>query len=334
MRKYVFLEKKKTTIFLLILLFFVSFMFVLFSCYKPEYQEAIIVIPEGATAKEVARLIKSQGIIRSSTLFLLLAKAKGLDAKLKAGSYRFDNHMSLRRILSKLERGEMITERFTIPEGYTIRDVARLLAKKGLVDEERFIQVCRQGELLNSILHVESESVEGYLFPNTYNIARGLGEEEIVRILVSQFKKEIKGDLIKAIEDSGFSLHEIVTLASIIEKEAFFSDEEPIISSVYHNRLKLGWLLEADPTVQYAIGRHKSRLTYKDLKVRSPYNTYIHKGLPPGPICSPGISAIRAAVFPKKTPYLYFVAKTDGRHIFSKTFKDHIRAKRMIRKNG
>lgn len=291
----------------------------------------MITIPKGATTTQIAKILLENKIIDREAPFLVLAKMEGLDKSLQAGEYELNNRMFYTAILKKLAKGETVAHKLVIPEGFSMEEIANTLSQQELAGKDRFLELCHQPELFGEVFEVPTNSLEGYLFPETYYVLKEVSEEKIIRLFLTTFKAVIEkldkdGSLQ---EEIGLSLHEIITLASIIEKEARQPQERPLISSVYHNRLKKGMALEADPTVLYALGYYKPKLTYKDIKVRSPYNTYLYKGLPPGPIANPGESAILAALKPAHTDYLYFVSKQDGTHQFTKTLKEHIKAKNL-----
>ncbi|MCD6505000.1 endolytic transglycosylase MltG [Candidatus Poribacteria bacterium] len=291
-----------------------------------------IEIPHGMSAAQIGDLLQREGIIRSRTAFLWSARLRGVAAKLKSGRYLLSPSMSLSQILRILALGKVKMVKFSVPEGLTVEQIADLWQSKGFGTAEEFIRAAHDRTLLTSY-GINAQSAEGYLFPETYVISEGTSAKEMVSSMIELFRRRVTPDLIKEGRRRGFNLHQIITLASIIEKEARLDDERPIISAVFHRRLKLGWKLEADPTVRYALGLPSRPLTSDDLKVDSPYNTYLHPGLPPGPICNPGIKSIEAAVNPADVDYLYFVARGDGSHIFSRTYSEHIRAIAQIKKD-
>jgi UPF0755 protein len=291
-----------------------------------------IEIPHGMSAAQIGALLQQKGIIKSQTAFLWGAQLRGVANKLKSGKYLLSPSMSLSQILRKLTLGEVKLVRFSVPEGLTVRQIADLWQAKGFGEAEEFVWAARNRALLG-FYGIDAPSAEGYLFPETYLISEGISAREMVRKMIELFRKRVKSDLIGRGRRKGLNLHQIVTLASIIEKEAKIDEERPIISAVFHRRLKLGWKLEADPTVRYALGLPQRSLTSDDLRVNSPYNTYLHPGLPPGPICNPGLRSIEAAVNPADVDYLYFVAKGDGSHIFSRTYSEHLRAIAQIKKD-
>lgn len=293
------------------------------------YVSSTILIPPGSGTRQIASILKFYRIIDHPLYFILQAKRKGVENSLKAGEYRFNNRMSMEEILDRLNKGEMITYSFTIPEGYNLKEIAARLEAEGFASSERFLALCYNRDIIYS-LGLNAGSLEGCLFPDTYQVIRGISEKEIITIMFDRFRK-ITDPFQGKIKEMKVSLHSIITLASLIEKEAKKKEEKSLISAVFHNRLKKGMPLEACVTVLYALGYHKYLLTYDDLKIESPYNTYLHCGLPPGPICSPGRTSIEAALNPAPVPYLYFVSQQNGSHQFSETFTQHKRAKRVYR---
>jgi UPF0755 protein len=294
-------------------------------------EEVEVIIPEGASAATVARILKEHGIIPSEKRFTILAKLSGQDKRIKAGRYLFRRGMGIRTILGKLVRGETKPLRVTIPEGLTIEEIAELLAEVLDIDGGRFLTLAKDKKRARH-RGIERNDFEGFLFPNTYDFNHGVGEEEILERLVNEFWDTFDDSLKRRAREIGFTVYETVILASLIEEEAMLEKEHATISQVYHKRLKLGRALECDATVQYALPEHKSRLLYSDLKIDSPYNTYLHTGLPPGPIANPGRSALVAALHPAKSDFLYYVARGDGSHIFSRTAKEHYAAIENLKK--
>ena len=300
----------------------------------------IINITEGMNSHKIAQLLSEEKLIRSQNAFLILAQLNGSSRRLQAGKYKLNGKLSTPQILRKLVRGEVIKQRLVIPEGFTIAQIAQLWEAKGFGKSHDFEQATRNPNLLLKY-HIEASpltkggrglsSLEGYLFPNTYEVTYNITPEMFIKQMLQEFNRKFTNELRQEADDLGLSVHEAVTLASLIETEAKIDYERPIISAVFHNRLRRGWKLESDPTVLYALSNPKRNLTYGDLKINSPYNTYIHKKLPPGPICNPGIASIIAAVRPNQTPYMYFVAMGNGTHYFSKTLNEHRSAKSLAR---
>lgn len=280
--------------------------------------------PPGSGIRKLASELKAGGVIRSSWHFVLMTRLRGDAHRLQAGEYRFSDDMTPDMILKKIVAGEVYYRKFTLPEGYSVYQAAELLEQQGYFRRESFLEKCRDKALL-SRLGLTEPSAEGYLFPATYNLSRGGSEEQLLGQMIGQFNKTYA-----AIGESGselrFSRHEIVTLASIIEKEAVSAEEKPIISSVFHNRLRIGMPLQSDPTAVYGVRAFSGRVSKADIKRPSPYNTYLNRGLPPGPIGNPGRDAVLAAMNPAKTDFLYFVARLDGTHQFSRNLAEHNRA--------
>ena len=280
-------------------------------------------IPRGSGIKEIASRLKTAGIIDSYYAFIFAALWTRDDGKIKAGEYSISPAVSLREILLILRRGRVIAYRIPIPEGFTLAQIIERLAANSLVDKSTAWSVARDPAYLAS--HgIPGETLEGYLFPSTYRFSRGLSAETIFDTMIEQFWK-VWQPLKPQARTQGMSMSEAVILASIIEREAVKDSERPMISSVYHNRLDKGMRLQADPTVIYGLDDFKGKLTRSHLKIDTPYNTYTRKGLPPGPICSPGARSLKAAVSPKTSKYYYFVAKGNGYHAFSRTLREHNR---------
>ena len=234
-------------------------------------------------------------------------------------------------VLEILQEGRILFRTATIPEGHTTFQIAELLDNLGFANRETFLQLAFDKQCVSE-LKIEADNLEGYLFPNTYNIHRGMNEKEIIWEMVEEFWQVMTPDLQEEIRQKGFTIHEIVTLASIIEKEAQVGEERELISAVYNNRLKIKMKLDSDPTVIYGLKNFNGNLTKADLQSESPYNTYRRRGLPPGPIANPGEASILAAIHPADVKYLYFVSRNDGTHEFSNSYREHIRAVRKYQK--
>jgi UPF0755 protein len=299
----------------------------LFCLYIPPGQSTtpiIISLPSGSGIRALARDLKASGLIRSSTHFILLARLRGAAHRLKAGDYSLSATMPPGAILKKIVAGEVDFRKFALPEGYSMYQAAELLEQKGYYKKEAFLIACRNPELL-ARLGISADSAEGYLYPATYDVSGKSSAEQLVEQMVGQFRKSAHEAATKS-KPSGFTQHELVTLASVIEKEAVVTAEKPLISSVFHNRLRIGMPLQSDPTAVYGVRAFSGKVTKADIMRPSPYNTYLNRGLPPGPIGNPGKEAINAAQHPQKTDYFYFVARQDGTHHFSKTLDEHNRA--------
>jgi UPF0755 protein len=281
--------------------------------------------PQGSGIRRLADELKSAGIVRSSWHLILIARLRGKANSLKAGEYRFSDAMTPGEILRKLVTGDVDYRRFVLPEGYSMFQAADLLEQKGYFKRDAFLAACRDPELLQR-LGIAAPSVEGYLFPATYNLARTTTEAQLIAQMVGQFRKVYDEIEHAGSTTSTLTRAEVLTLASIIEKEAVVPQEKPLISSVFHNRLRLGMPLQSDPTSVYGVRTFAGKVSRADILRRSSHNTYLFTGLPPGPIGNPGAGAIRAALFPARTDYLYFVARKDGTHQFSRSLIEHNRA--------
>jgi UPF0755 protein len=290
-----------------------------------------VTIPPGSNFGAAVDSLARAHVVSSPRLFRFYASSRGRDRDLKAGTYVFQRGASWNEVLDALTRGKGLVHTVTVPEGFALSSIAPLLSRALSVPVESVMVAASDTSLLHR-LDVPTPTLEGYLFPDTYTFAEGTTPEEAVHMMVAEFEKVWKPEWNARLQELAMSRHDIVTLASIIEKEARLAQERPVISAVYHNRLKRGMLLQADPTVQYALGRHVDRVLYKDLEVDSRYNTYKHPGLPPGPIASPGAASIEAALYPANVPYLYFVAHPDGHHEFRETYAEHTEARAQIRR--
>lgn len=295
----------------------------------------VVVVNQGMDAGAIAATLEEQGIIRSASHFRFFNRILGTDKKLQAGEYLLTTDLTIPRILHRLQHGQVISQRVAIPEGLHLRQIANLLAERNLVDRDRFLTVAQNEALVygsNPPFNKPVASLEGYLFPDTYLLTSSMTEEQIVRIMVDRFVEVALPVLQSRPAPAGLSLHEVVTLASIVEKEALFRREHPVIASVFLNRLRINMPLQADPTVAYLFDEHRPRLLFADLELVSPYNTYRNRGLPPGPIASPGLSALQGVLEPDETEYLYFVARGDGTHVFTRTFNEHVREANRMRR--
>lgn len=293
----------------------------------------VVHVPPGADAGQVAELLYRHGLIRSRLAFRLRARWRGLEGRLQAGEYRFRPAETLDQLLDRLASGDVIRYRVTIPEGYTAQQIADLLHRLGLVDRAAFLR-----EVGNVPAHRipemegnQTSSVEGYLFPDTYEFPRGLPARAVVATMIARFREATR-ELWALPRPLGLSPHAVVTVASLVEREARHDEERRRIAGVVYNRLRREMPLQVDATVLYALGRHKERVLYADLDVPSPYNTYRRRGLPPGPIANPGRESLRAALQPELHDFLYYVARQDGTHVFSRTLSEHERAVRALRR--
>jgi UPF0755 protein len=286
----------------------------------------VIYIKPNTGVTTIADLLKEQGIIQDRLLFVLASVLRGSYDRLKAGEYQFVPSMGLVDIIRILEEGKVLVHKVIILEGSTAWQIAALLDEEGLVDRERFLRLVMDRPMARNYMP-EADTLEGFLFPDTYHLIKGLTEEEIIDKLVQRFFRTFSGEDELRARKLGMNRYKIVTLASIIEKEAVVDQEKPIIAGVFYNRLRRGMRLQADPTVLYG-KRNGGRITRRDLQANHPYNTYTQNGLPPGPIASPGEAALKAALYPARVSYLYFVSKNDGTHHFSRTLEEHQQAVR------
>ena len=291
-------------------------------------------IKPGMTLNKVAKKLSREGLIRSSSAFQAIALLQEKQKLIMIGEYNVSPPMLPTEILQRITSGKTILHPVTIPEGYRIIEIGDILVKNGLADKGKFLEQTKNTRLLKEIA---ADSLEGYLFPETYHFGKFTNERTIVKKMVDTFKERtLKQEYLNRAKEIGFSFHEIITLASLIEKETGKDSERKQISSVFHNRLKKNMLLQTDPTVIYAIENFDGNIKKRDLKIDSPYNTYRYKGLPPGPISSPGLKSIIAALYPANTSNLYFVSRQDGSHQFSSTLNQHNEAvqKYQLRKIG
>jgi len=295
-----------------------------------EEEEVFFTVEPGATGIRVGESLEERGIIRDRRLFVLALRFRGDRKTVQAGEYRFQSPLSTFDVLEKLVSGDTFTFAVTIPEGLTLLETAELLAAKGLADGSA-IRSAFEDRALVADLDAEASSLEGYLYPTTYRFPRKVAPDEIARTLVGQFKRVFDEERRAGAAKLGLTPREVVTLASVIEKETGLAEERPLIASVFWNRLRIGMPLQSDPTIIYALelaGRFDGNLRRTDLELDSPYNTYRFPGLPPGPIASPGEASIRAVLEPKETSFLYFVSRNDGSHHFSSTYSEHVSAVR------
>lgn len=294
-----------------------------------------IEIPKGSNIKHISKILINEKLIRSNDIFTLYCKINKVEGKLKAGKYTIGSNQSVPEIVDKfiLGKGEFDTIRFTIPEGYEIRQIIDKLEAQGLIERETFEREIKEANFDFSFI-VDNKSIdyklEGYLYPDTYEIFKGDSERRIIEVMLQRFDEVFTEEYKQRAKELNMNLNDVITLASIIEREAKLDSERKIISGVFYNRIKKQMMLQSCATVQYILKERKEVLLYKDLEIESPYNTYKYQGLPPGPIASPGLKSIEAALYPEKVDYLYFVANKDGSHVFTKTYKEHLNAQNKI----
>jgi len=285
-------------------------------------EDQLFTVASGQGLKKTASLLEQKGLISDALYFTLLARIDKKDKLLKAGEYFLSTSMTPREILGQMVQGRVHLYRLTIPEGFNLVQIADAVAEAGLAPAESFLDTTRDPNTAKR-LGIAAQTLEGYLFPDTYYFPRGLDSYAIIDTMVQQFRAAFAPHWEERAQALHMTLHEVVTLASIIEKETGAAEERPLISSVFHNRLKKGMRLETDPTVIYGIPDFDGNLTRKHLETYTPYNTYKIKGLPPGPIANPGAQALEAALFPAESDYLFFVSKKNGTHQFSTTIQEH-----------
>jgi UPF0755 protein len=331
------MKNKKTALFVLGLLCVMSPALILnYLLSPPTSQEGVLIavkVNPGASTREIAQLLYSHRLIKSPLFFRLMAKNLGIDGSLRSGTYSLMMGSTMREILDLMRKGIIETQKLTVPEGFTAEKIGRLVEELGIATTEAFLTECREFAKEHEFAGIDPaviEPLEGYLFPDTYVFGMNVTPREIIKTMNSRFYKVFDEERASRAKQIGLSVHEVVTLASIVEREAKVPEERPVIAGVYLNRLSRGMKLDADPTVLYALGK-TAGLTTRDLSVDSPYNTYEVIGLPPGAICNPGKASIDSVLWATEVDYLYFVAKDDGTHVFSKTLKEHSRNIRLIK---
>jgi len=287
----------------------------------------IMEIQRGLGLGRIARQLSKEGIIREPLKFRLVARIYGYDRRIKAGQYRFSAAMSPLEILDMMSEGRVFLYRLTVPEGLTLKQIAPLLDQAGTGNSSEFLRMTTDPAFAGK-LEIAADTLEGYTFPDTYHFPGSVTTEAVIRAMIVRFKEVFIPEWQERAKELNMTVHQVVTLASIIEKETGVADERPLIASVFHNRLKRGMRLQTDPTVIYGIPDFDGNLTRKHLQTPTAYNTYTIKGLPPGPIAAPGADSLRAALYPAQSDYLYFVSKGNGTHSFSASLNDHNRAVR------
>jgi len=307
-----------------ILAVFYSWMFLHLPA-KPAFETRQFFIPPKTGSFAVARLLESQEVIRDARGFYLLCWFRKSLHRLKAGEFAFSTMLTPDQVLEQIVNGKVVFHSATLPEGSTLWDIAKIFDQKELASADEILDLTRKPTFVKS-LGFKANSLEGYLFPETYNFTKPIEPAAIVKSMVQQFWHHLPQEWQTRAQDLGFSLHEIVTIASIVEKEAVVDSERATIAGVFYNRLRIKMPLQSDPTAVYDIPGFSGPVTSAHLSRQSPYNTYHIKGLPPGPICNPGAKSLKAAFFPEKIPYLYFVSNNDGTHRFSVTVEEHRKA--------
>jgi UPF0755 protein len=285
----------------------------------------IMVVPEGATFRQVADQLKSRGLIRSRWVFVQLGKLNAAERRIIPGEYELHPALSPSEILAKLLNGRVVLHAVTIPEGFTAVQIAQVLEQKGLCQAEEFVKFVHDRAFIRA-LELDEANLEGYLFPDTYRFPRGITPQQAITAMVSGLWRVFTPDMRTRAKEMNMTVHQVLTLASVIEKETSVEGEQGLIAGVFHNRLRKRIPLQSDPTVIYGLRAFDGNLRKRDLAAYSPYNTYRIRGLPPGPIANPGLTAIRAALYPISSNFLYFVSRNDGTHEFSATLAEHNRA--------
>lgn len=325
-------ELLRKLVILLILIFLHIINSEFFLSNSPATKFVFIEVPKNSTFKQTVEILNSEGILKSKIIFYYTGKVLGFDRKVKAGRYIFIDNLPMAIVVKEITNpAYIISISVTIPEGITARRIAGILKSKIGIDSTKFMQLVNSADFAQK-LGIQANGLEGYLMPDTYIFVWGDDEEKVIEKMVSEFKKFYNDSLMEREKVVGLNTHQVVTLASIVEGEARFEDEKQRIAGVYFNRLKRKMPLEADPTIQYIIPDGPRRLFYKDLKIESPYNTYLNPGLPPGPVNNPSRSSILAVLYPEKNKFLYFVSDGSGRHVFSRTYDEHLKAVRRYRK--
>jgi UPF0755 protein len=290
-------------------------------------EEQFVEIPPGSGSAAMGRRLEEAGVVRSAQAFRLAVWSRGVGHRLQAGEYRFDAPMSAKEVVDKIARGDVYLLPITFREGLTIRQMSEIFESHGFGEASAFVEAAQNAALVHD-LDPAARDLEGYLFPDTYALPRRTTAEQLVERMVAGFRRALTDETRERAAARGLSVRELVTLASLVEKETGKPEERELVSAVYSNRLRIGMGMQADPTVIYALellGQYDGNLTRQNLRVDHPYNTYVYAGLPPGPIAAPGRASLEAAANPADVPYLFFVSRNDGSHIFSNTYEEHRR---------
>lgn len=291
-------------------------------------QKVIISVLPGMSTVDIATMLQKDQLVNNPVSFRMEAKFRGLEGSLQAGEYEIISGMSNREIIEVLAKGQVRHQTFTVPEGYTIEQIAKKIEADGLGKAEEFRQAARN---YTPYVYMETDNqnvifkAEGFAYPSTYYLAPGSSEKEILATMVREFDSQLTQELREEAKNKNLSIRDLVNLASLVEKEAVFPEERPLIAGVFLKRLSINMPIQSDTTIQYILGVQKKEITIADTKIDSPYNTYKYAALPPGPIASPSISTISAVLNPKETNYLYFVADLDGHHQFTETYQEHLK---------
>ena len=289
--------------------------------------ETFVEIAPGSSTGRMAELLVDAGVVRSTTAFRAAVWLRGAGRRLQAGEYRFDRPLTPEEVVDKIARGDVYLQPITFREGLTIRQMAQIFEEKGFGTRDAFIAAAKNASAIRE-LDPQATDLEGYLFPDTYALPRKTTAPQLVDRMISRFEQSLTPEIRERAAARGLNVRQLVTLASLVEKETGKGDERPLVAAVYSNRLKIGMGMQCDPTVIYALeraGKYDGNLTREDLQFDSPYNTYRYAGLPPGPIAAPGKASLEAAASPAEVPYIYFVSKNDGSHAFASTLDEHNR---------
>lgn len=294
-----------------------------------------VVIPPGSSVAQIGKILEDAGLIRNGQMFRYYVKLTGIGGHLQAGEYRLLAGLPIEQLIKPIQEGEVVsnTVRFTIPEGWNVEQIAASLETKGLASKADFMKEANEGQFPEFPFVADipknkerKNRLEGYLFPDTYDVKKGATAHEIIAKMLGQFDQEFKPDWKEKLKQHHLTVDQAVNLASIVEREVVVDKERPIVAGVFFNRMRDGWMLQSCATVQFVLGKQRDRITFDDLKIKNPYNTYRNKGLPPGPIANPGRASLAAVVEPANTDYFFFVTKKDGssEHYFSKTLAEHL----------
>lgn len=344
---YMYKKKKKNVFLTLIIIFIIILLFTgggvvyyknLISPLDLNGEEKIVEIPQGYSVKNISQLLQREGIIKKGLAFEIAVRLEDLQSQLQSGRYLLSPSMSTKEVLFKIADGQVIDDsiKVTIPEGFELTMIAERLEEKGLTTKDEFIKAATQDigifdySFLKDIPKDRDNPLEGYLFPDTYHFSIDVTEEQIITAMLDRFNNVFIDEYYDRAKELGMTIDEVVILASVVEREAMVASDRPIISGVFHKRLEIGMKLESCATIQYILGERKPRLLYSDLEIVSPYNTYKELGLPVGPIASFGEDSLKATLYPEDTEYLFFVAKDDGSHVFSRTLEEHNAAKKRV----
>jgi len=329
--------KIAVAVFFILIIGIISFKVAMSNAIEPydstDSTKVIITVPMGSGTPQIAAILEKNGIIGDKDTFKLLSKITGNNGKYKAGTYALSPSMNSTEIMKKLQSGISTGNMVTIPEGYSVAQISEVLEKAGFIDKTVFLNELENGDFKQKFIEFlpkGSNRLEGFLFPETYDIPINASEHDIINIMLTQFDKSFKDEYYTRASELGLNINEIITIASMVEREAAVNEDRPKVASVVYNRLKQSMPLQFCSTVQYVLGDPKARLSYEDTQIDSEYNTYINAGLPPGPICSPGLESIKAVLYPEETEYLYFVVDPNGNrtHQFAKTYEEFLKYKK------